>query len=120
MSGGHAQTEGRMLRHPSLGRQLDSGDRDEVDHEDEGLAAEEVAAGGAVGEVRRDDEFAAAADLHARDAVLPALDEAAQRELDALAAVPRGVELLAGLVLDARVVDGDGVAGLGLGAVTRR
>jgi hypothetical protein len=43
--------------------------------------------------------------------------QAAQRELDALAAVPRRVELLAGLVLDAHVVDGHGVAGLGLGAL---
>src|SRR5689334_19292324 len=77
-----------------------SADREEVDDEDQGLAAEEVPAGRPVGEVRGDHELAASADLHARDAVLPPLDEAAERELDALAAVPRGIELFAGLVLD--------------------
>ena len=61
---------------------------------------------------RRDDELAAAADLHAGDAVLPALDQAAQRELDRLAAVPRGVELLAGLEVDADVVHEDLAPGL--------
>ena len=86
-----------MPQHPPLPcDRVGSADRDEVDDEDERLAAEEVAAGGAVRQVRRDHEFAAAADLHAGDAVLPALDEAAERELDALAAVPGRVELLAG------------------------
>src|SRR5690606_36445137 len=68
--------------------------------------------------VRRDGQLAASADLHARDALLPALDEAAQRELDGLAASPGRVELLAGVVLDAGVVHRDGVAGLRLVAVS--
>ena len=111
---------GRMLQHPPP---LTSGclrDVDQVDDEDEGLAAEEVTAGGAVCEVRRDDELAPTADLHARDAVLPALDQTAERELDALTAVPGRVEFFAGLVLDTGVVDGDGVAGLRLGRRHRR
>ncbi len=41
----------RSIRPSSVGGES-SGDRDEVDDEDQGLAAEEVAAGGAVGEVR--------------------------------------------------------------------
>src|SRR5690606_40338321 len=86
-----------------------SADGDEVDDEDEGLSGEEVAgAGRTVREVRRDDELAASADLHARNAVLPTLDQTAQRELDGLTAPPGGVELLAGVVLDTRVVHGDG------------
>src|SRR3954468_10509606 len=96
----------RWLRHPPLMRTWGLGDVDQVDDEDEGLAAEEVASGRAVGQLRRDDELSPAADAHARDPVLPALDESAQRELDALAAVPGGVELLAVVVLDAHVVDG--------------
>src|SRR5215203_735687 len=80
-----------------------SADRDQIDHEDQRLAAEEVTARRAVGQVRRNHQLTTSADLHARDAVLPPLDESAQRELNALTAVPGGVELLAGLVLDARV-----------------
>ena len=76
----------------------------------------------AVAEVRRDDEPAAAADLHARHALVPAGDDlaGAERERERLAAVPGGVELLAGGVGDADVVHDDGVAGRGLGAVARR
>ena len=64
---------------------------------------------GAVAEVRRDGEPAATADLHARDALVPARDDpaAAQRELEGLAAVPGGVELLAGGEGDADVVHAD-------------
>ena len=62
-------------------------------------------------------ELTAAADLHAGDPVLPALDQAAQRELDGLAAVPRAVEFFAGVVLDADVVHLDGATGHGLGAI---
>src|SRR5690606_29125137 len=69
-------------------------------------------------EVRGDRQLATSADLHAGDALLPALDQTAQRELDGLSAPPGGVELLAGVVLDAGVVHRDGVAGLGLVAIT--
>src|SRR5690606_23338442 len=58
------------------------------------------------------------ADLHTRDAVLPALDEAAQRELDGLASAPRGVELLTRVELDPGIVDGDRVTGVRLLAVS--
>src|SRR6185369_8921647 len=75
------------------------------------------AAGRAVGLFRRNGQLTAATDLHARDAVLPALDQAAQRELDGLAAVPRAVEFFAGGVLDADVVHFDGAAWDGLRAV---
>src|SRR5690606_14742538 len=91
---------------------------DEIDDEDEGLATEEVAgSGGTVCEVRRDGELAATADLHTRDALLPALDEHAEGELRGLTTAPRRVELLARLEVDARVVDRDGRAGLRLGTV---
>ena len=74
--------------------------------------------GGAIGQVWRANELATSADLHAGDAVLPALDEARERELDGLAAAPAGVELLAGLVLDTDVVDVDDATGPGLVALT--
>ena len=69
------------------------------------------AARGTVGLLRRNDELAPAADLHPGDAVLPALDQTAQRELDRLVASPRTVELLAGVVLDADIVHLDVAAG---------
>ena len=72
----------------------------------------------AVGQSRRDHQLAAATDLHARDAVLPPLDQAAQRELDRLIAVPGTVELLAGVVLHADVVHLDVAAGHGLSTLT--
>src|SRR5258707_13887350 len=75
------------------------------------------AALGAVGLLRRDDKLATATDLHAGDAVLPALDEPAQRELDGLAAIPRAVEFVAGVVLDADIVHLDIAAGHRLRAV---
>jgi Protein of unknown function (DUF2630) len=74
-------------------------------------------AGRAIGLFRRYDELTTATDLHPGDAVLPALNKPAQRELDGLAAVPRAVELLAGVVLDADVVHFDRGAGHGLGTV---
>ena len=90
----------------------------QVDDEDQRLAGQPVpATGWTVGLLRRDGQLAAAADLHAGDAVLPALDQAAQRELDGLAAVPGTVELLAGVVLDADVVHLDVAAGHGLSTV---
>ena len=73
----------------------------------------------AVPEVRRDHELAAAADLHALHALVPAGDDLAdaEPELQRRAAVVRRVELLAGRVGDADVVHRDGRAGGGLGAV---
>src|ERR1700712_5453641 len=85
-----------------------SGDAEEVDDEDQRLAGETVAATRrAVGELRRDDELAATADLHSRDTVLPALDQTAERELDGLAPVPGRIELLAAAEFDAQVVHPD-------------
>src|SRR5262249_4680648 len=67
------------------------------------------------------DQLAPAADLHAGDAQVPALDDApaAQRELERPAVVPRRVELLAGRERDAHVMDTDVLTGLGLGAGAR-
>ena len=80
----------------------------EVDDEDQRLAGLDRATGAAVAvaEVRRDGEPAAAADLHALDALVPAGDDHAdaEAEVQRRAAVPRGVELLAGRVRDADVV----------------
>src|SRR5689334_10441181 len=62
---------------------------EQVDDEHQGAAGQAVtAAGRAVRELRRAHQLAPSADLHPGDAVLPALDQAAQRELDRLAAVP--------------------------------
>ena len=74
---------------------------------------------GAVGEIRRDDQLAAAADLHPGDALVPARDHLTGAELEAegFAAAPGRVECFAALVADADVLDGDFVAGLGFGAV---
>src|SRR4051812_8703322 len=73
----------------------------------------------AVGEVRRDRDAPAPADLHAGHALVPAADHLAlaERELERVAAVPRRVELLAALPRHADVVDLDDVAGGGLVAV---
>ena len=56
-------------------------------------------------------------DPHSRNAVLPALDQPAQRRFDRLVATPRAVELLAGVVLDPDVVHFDRAAGHRFGAV---
>ncbi len=72
--------------------------------------------GGAVCQLRRNGELTASADLHARDAVLPALDQATKRELNGLATAPGRVELFAGLELDTDVVNVDGATGNGFGA----
>src|SRR5699024_2646916 len=52
--------------------------------------------------------------------LLPALDEAVQREGDGLATIPGGVELLTVLEVDTHVVDGDVPAGNGLVALSHR
>src|SRR5690606_25289531 len=92
--------------------------RHQVAHEDQGLAGGDDRRGAAVavGEVGGDLEAATAADLHALHALVPAGDDLADAELEAqrLAAVPGGVELLAGGVGDADVVDVHDVAAAGL------
>jgi len=57
------------------------------------------------------------ADLHSRNAVLPALNEATQREFDGLAATPRAVEFFAAVVINADVVHLDGASGRGFGSI---
>src|SRR5262249_40199770 len=74
-----------------------------------------------VTELGRDDEVAFLALLHARDALLPALDDLplAEDEFDRLPAVVRAVELLAVRQLP-RVVDLDGLPGFRLRAAAGR
>src|SRR5438105_2468746 len=95
-----------------------SGQADEVDDEDEGLVRLDHSPGApaAVAQAGRDDEAAAAADLHPGDTLVPPADHltAAQLEAEGVATVPGGVELLAGAPGVAGVVHLDGVAGLGL------
>src|SRR5690606_14378400 len=96
-------------------RSCGSADGEQVDDEDERATTETMTrAGRSIAEVRRDDELSAAADAHPRDARLPAGDQARERELDRLAAVPARIELLPRLVVDADVVHVDAVAGLRL------
>src|SRR5690606_6854780 len=95
--------------------------RHQVADEDERLARGDHRRGAhvAVAEGGGDVEAAAATDPHALDALVPAADDLADAELEAqrLAAVPGGVELLAGGVGDADVVHVDHVAAAGLLAV---
>src|SRR5262249_25131016 len=78
----------------------------------------------AVSELRRDHERPLAADFHASNALIPALDHLsrAEPELERIVAVAGAVEFLSVLVglvrvvQPARVVDDDVLAGLGLGA----
>src|SRR6185437_9435980 len=72
-----------------------------------------------VGQVRGDDQLAAAADLHALYALIPAGDDSsgAELELQGLASVPARIELFAGGVRDPDIVDLDGVSRLGLAAI---
>src|SRR4051794_36599482 len=85
-----------------------SADAEEVDDEDQRLPRLDHPAGAAlaVGLVRRDGQPPAAADPHPRDPLVPPLDDHAdaQSELQRVAAVPGGVELLAAAVRDADVV----------------
>ncbi len=66
-----------------------------------------TAPGGTVREMGWADELAAAAHLHSRDTLLPALDETLKRKLDRLPTTPAGVELFARLEVDAEVVNVD-------------
>ena len=94
---------------------------EQVDDEDQRLIGLDDAtrAPGAVAEVRRDRDLAAAAHAHALDALVPAADDVAgaKRERQRRAAVPKGVELLAAAERDPHVVHVHDVAGLRLGAV---
>src|SRR4051794_32571087 len=77
------------------------------EHERPPPAGDTARAALAVGEVRRDRDAPAPADLHAGHALVPAADHLAlaERELERVAAVPRRVELLAALPGHADVVD---------------
>ena len=66
----------------------------------------------AVPEVGRDRQLAAAADLHADEAVAPTGDHLVETEADRFVAVPRCVELIARLLADTDVVHGDHATGL--------
>src|SRR3954447_3206558 len=70
---------------------------------------------GAVPELRRDRQLTPAAGLDADQALVPALDDhaLAEREVERLAVVPGGVELLAGVIEDADVLHRELVALLG-------
>src|SRR3954454_14006271 len=85
-----------------------------VDDEDQRLVWLDLRAGPtrAVAETGRDHEQAASAYLHPLKTLLPALDDLAlaERDRERLAAVPAGVEFLAGRPRVAGVVDGGRVA----------
>src|SRR6478609_4859438 len=113
-----AKARARTLRHGPWLLLTDRSDADEVADEDQRLAGGDRAAARAavaVGEVRGDGQLATAADLHALDALVPAGDDLAGTELELQrgAAVPGGVELLAGGEGDTDVVHGDGLSRLG-------
>src|SRR5438477_9545381 len=88
-------------------------DLQEIDDEHERLAGLDVPARTAiaVAEPRWDGEPAAAADLHPRDALIPALDDPTRAELERerAAAIPGRVELLFGRPAHADVMDVDGL-----------
>src|SRR6476661_7733576 len=92
-----------------------SADVHEVDDEDQRLSGGDGAAGAAVAvaQVGRDGELAPTADLHAGDALVPALDHSAgaEGEVERSTAVPRRVELLPGRERPARVVGAHRAAG---------
>src|SRR5450755_2876388 len=96
-------------------------DRDQVTHEDEGLAGRDRVPGTAVpvGQVRRNDQLPAAADLHALHALVPAGDDLPdpQLELQRIPPVPARVEFLAGGIRDSDVMHLDHVARARHGAV---
>src|SRR3546814_19200604 len=90
----------------------------DLHHEEQRLAGLDHATGAAVAiaKVRRDDELAAAADLHPLHTGVPARDDLAdaEAELQRSAAVVGRIELTADGVGHAHVVHRHGVAGLGL------
>src|ERR1700722_7544499 len=96
---------------PARGR---GSDRDQIAHEDEGLARRDLVPGApvSVGQIRRDDQLTAAADPHALHALIPAGDDVpgTELELQRIASVPAGVEFLPRRVRDADIVNLDPVA----------
>src|ERR1700712_3728558 len=90
---------------------VSSAHAEQVHDEDQRLVRTDHAAGAAlaVGHRRRDRDLAPAADLHALDALVPALDDLAlaEPELEGVATVPGRVELLAVLPGHADVVHVD-------------
>ena len=94
-------------------------DAEQIDHEDQRLASERMpGTGRSVCELRGHRELAASADAHARNAFLPARDQASEREADGVATSERRVEHIVGVVLHAVVVHVDHAAGLRFVAVT--
>src|ERR1700675_3075844 len=98
-------------------------DADELDVEDQRGVWRNDAAGaaGAIAELGRNDQRALAADLHGRDAFVPAGDDLvhADLELERLVAIDRGVEFLAlggVLIKPAGVMHDAGLAGFRRGA----
>src|SRR5580658_2371224 len=96
--------------------------RDQVAYEDEGLARRDrvPCAPVPVGQVRRDDQLTAAADLHARHALVPAGDDlpGAEPELQRVAPIPACVEFLPGGKRHPDIVHRDQVAWAGRAAVS--
>jgi hypothetical protein len=66
--------------------------------------------------VRRDDQPASSANSHSHDTLIPPFDDVTgtERELERLAAVPRGVELLTAGDADTDVVNDGATTGRGL------
>ena len=92
----------------------DGFDCEQLDVKDERRVRRNHAVAGAadaVGEIGRNDEATRAADLHSRDALLPAQNHApaAQRKRERLTAIEGAVELAAALVLRGRVKQPAGV-----------
>src|SRR5262249_46027039 len=108
-------------RRPSSTKQGRSSPPDEIDDEDERLVGldHRREAALAVAHRRRDRDPPPAADAHAGDALVPALDHLplAEPELERVATIPGGVELLPVAPRDADVVDLDDLPGDGLVAV---
>src|SRR5258706_14220790 len=112
----------RPFRGPrGLGGQTRLADVHQVDDEDQGLAALDDAtrSPAAVTEVRRNRQPSATTDAHAGDTLVPTLDHLAgtETEVERVAPVPAGVELLAVAPGATRVVDEDSLADNGLLAV---
>jgi hypothetical protein len=95
------------------------GNAQKINDEDQRSSGQTVTTTGrAIRNLRWANEGSPAANLHARDSILPALDKTVERELNWLAAAPGRVKLFAGLVVNAKVVHLHGRALWGLGAVT--
>ena len=92
-------------------------DREQLDVEDQrGIGRDARPTPRSVGQIRRDDQFTLAADLHGSDTLAPAFDDPVQREGDRLVALVGAVELGA-VHQDSPIVHLDLVGRLGRGAV---